>query len=173
MWWNKWTGDQAIRGLKRFWLLNTYLAISGKNWLKTDLNHFWIKIYLWTELEGNPSDWMAFSIFVLAFFFSPFHVFSFLLSRFFIIYLVAVCRQEKIKRSHCPKEKMFVFGAGFLCHPLYFCLIVAARGLCDFCPINAPLMQNDASCLSHLLIHWFQYCWRQKELRKVSIGIRT
>ena len=83
MWWNKWTGDQAIRGLKRFWLLNTYLAISGKNWLKTDINHFWIKIYLWTELEGNPSDWMAFSIFVLALFFSPIHVFSFLLSRWF------------------------------------------------------------------------------------------
>ena len=129
MWWNKWTGDQAIRGLKQFWLLNTYLAISGKNWLKTDLNHFWIKIYLWTELEGNPSDWMAFSIFVLALFFSPFHVFSFLLSRFFIIYLVAVCCQEKIKRSHFPKEKMLVFGAGFPCLPLYFCLIVAARGL--------------------------------------------
>ena len=49
-----------------------------KKWLKIDLNHFGINIYLWTELEGNPSDWVAFSISDSALFFSPFQVFSFL-----------------------------------------------------------------------------------------------
>ena len=138
------------------------------------LNHFWIKINLWAELEGNPSYWVAFSIFVLAFVFSPFHLFSFFIwcSSSYIERQFAAERRCW-KHSDCLKEKMFVSGAGFLCLPLYFCLIVAARGLCDFCPINVPLMQHDASCLSHLLIHWFQYSWRQKELRKVSIGIRT
>ena len=46
---------------------------------------------------------MAFSIFFLAFVFSPFHLFSFFIA-FFIIYLAAVRRREKIlKAQRLPK----------------------------------------------------------------------
>ena len=88
----------SYQGLKRFWLLKTHWQ-----YLEETGSHFWIKINLWAELEGNPSYWVAFSIFVLAFVFSPFHLFSFFIA-FFIIYLAAVRRPEKIlKAQRLPK----------------------------------------------------------------------
>ena len=75
--------EQAIKlsGTETILTIKSTFGNIWKSWLKIDLNHFGIENYSWAELEGNPSDWVAFSISDLAFFYSPFHVFSFLLSR--------------------------------------------------------------------------------------------
>ena len=75
--------EQAIKlsGNETILTIKSTFGNIWKSWLKIDLNHFGIENYSWAELEGNPSDWVAFSTSDLAFFYSPFHVFSFLLSR--------------------------------------------------------------------------------------------
>ena len=75
--------EQAIKlsGTETILTIKSTFGNIWKSWLKIDLNHFGIENYSWAELEGNPSDWVTFSISDLAFFYSPFHVFSFLLSR--------------------------------------------------------------------------------------------
>ena len=112
MWWRNWTAWSSYQGPKRFRLLKIHLARSEKNWSKIDLFHLWININLRAELEGNPSDWVAFSTSDSALFFSLFYVFYFLLSLTSSCIEKPVHHKDKIKAQELPQEEVERFTKG-------------------------------------------------------------
>ena len=112
----------------------------------------------------------------------------FLAFSYCIMYRETRRHQEKIKKNQrLPQEEMerfakenkalkttlFVVGTVVICLlPLCFCLIVIATGLYNaiICPISQTLVITCA--MLNPLVNPLIYCWRQKEMRKVILGIR-
>ena len=77
-----------------------------------------------------------------------------------------------IKENRAPQITVLVVGAVVVyLLPLCFCLIVTASYLYDICPIRKTSMLTCAMVNS--LVNPLNYCWRQKEMRKVISKVRT
>ena len=77
-----------------------------------------------------------------------------------------------IKENRAPQITVLVVGAVVVyLLPLCFCLIVTASDLYDICPIRKTSMLTCAMVNS--LVNPLNYCWRQKEMRKVISKVRT
>ena len=77
-----------------------------------------------------------------------------------------------IKENRAPQITVLVVGAVVVyLLPLCFCLIVTASYLYDICPIGKTTMLTCAMVNS--LVNPLNYCWRQKEMRKVISKVRT
>ena len=77
-----------------------------------------------------------------------------------------------IKENRAPQITVLVVGAVVVyLLPLCFCLIVTASYHYDICPIRKTSMLTCAMVNS--LVNPLNYCWRQKEMRKVISKVRT
>lgn len=84
--------------------------------------------------------------------------------------------QEEVKRfkkeNKAFKTTVFVVGVVVVCVlPVSFCFLTLATGIFDICPIKETLWQTCVMLNS--LVDPLIYYWRQKEMRKLVLRIRT
>ena len=103
-----------------------------------------------------------------------------------ILYHETRRHQRKIKAQLLPKEEVerftkenkalkttvLVIVAVVVCVlPLCFCQISMSTGLYNYCPINVLVLQTFV--MFNSLVNPLIYCWRQKEMRKFILRMRT